>query len=70
MLVAGVLPMGPAEQAGLKRGDVITQVDGKAIANADALKAALAGKKPGDKAAVTYYRQGEGEKQATLTIGG
>jgi S1-C subfamily serine protease len=38
VLVAGVVPNSPAAAAGIRRGDVITQIDGKAIATADSLQ--------------------------------
>jgi serine protease Do len=41
VLVSGVLPGSPAEKAGLKTGDCITQVDGKAVADNDDLRAAI-----------------------------
>ncbi|MEB3224741.1 MAG: HhoA/HhoB/HtrA family serine endopeptidase [Synechococcus sp.] len=37
-LVLGVVPGSPAESAGLRRGDVITKIDGKAIADAQQLQ--------------------------------
>ncbi|WP_099240507.1 HhoA/HhoB/HtrA family serine endopeptidase [Synechococcus sp. BDU 130192] len=37
-LVLGVVPGSPAETAGLRRGDVITKINGKAIANAQQLQ--------------------------------
>ncbi len=58
-LVATVQSGTPAASAGLKEGDVITQVDGKAIDGADALSAAIRGHSPGDKIALTYMRNGQ-----------
>jgi membrane-associated protease RseP (regulator of RpoE activity) len=39
---------GPAVQAGLRDGDVITAIDGKQVLSGDALVAALKGRKPGE----------------------
>lgn len=57
-LVATVQGNTPAASAGLKEGDIVTQVDGKAIDGADALSAAIRGHNPGDKIALTYIRNG------------
>jgi putative serine protease PepD len=58
-LVATVQGGTPAASAGLKEGDIVTQVDGKAIDGADALSAAIRGHSPGDKIAMTYIRSGQ-----------
>jgi S1-C subfamily serine protease len=52
--IAGVLSGGPAEQAGLAAGDVITGVTGTAIGSADDLSSVLAGYDPGDTVPVTW----------------
>ena len=57
-LVAAVQGGTPAASAGLKEGDIVTAVDGKAIDGADALSAAIRGHSPGDKIALTYVRNG------------
>jgi putative serine protease PepD len=49
----------PARRAGLRAGDVITQVDGKRIGTGDELRAAINAKSPGDAVSVTYRRGGE-----------
>ncbi len=38
VVVVRVLPSTPAEKAGLRRGDVITEVDGQAVTNAEQLQ--------------------------------
>jgi putative serine protease PepD len=58
-LVASVQSGTPAASSGLKEGDIVTQVDGKAIDGADALSAAIRGHSPGDKIALTYVRDGQ-----------
>ena len=58
----------PADKAGLKAGDVITAIDGKAITNADALTASVNTYKPGDKVTVTVSRGGS-TKSITVTLG-
>ena len=54
---------GPAAAAGLKTGDVITAIDGAAIANANKLTAAISSHQPGDSIRLSVTRGG-----STLTI--
>ena len=49
----------PAEKAGLKANDVLTQMDDQLIINAEQLQTLIKGKKPGDDVSLTYYRQGK-----------
>jgi len=49
----------PAQRAGFRSGDVITQVDGKRVGTADELRAAINAKQPGDTVSVTYTRDGK-----------
>ena len=57
-----------AANAGLKAGDVITGINGHAIASGDDLSAAINSYKPGDKLQVTYQRGGS-EHTTTVTLG-
>ena len=50
---------GPAEQAGLQLGDVITAIDGTEITSMDDLMAAKKAYTAGDTSTLTVYRQGE-----------
>src|SRR3954470_24802820 len=50
---------GPAADGGLRSGDVVTAIDGKAIAGADALVNAVDGHKPGDQVTLTVRRGGD-----------
>ena len=54
LIVAG----SPAAKAGLKKGDVITAVDGKSIATADALTAYVTQASVGDSVTLTVHRGG------------
>ena len=63
-----VVAGGPAQQAGLKPGDVITSFDGKTITGADELIVAIRGKTPGDKVQIVYTRGGK-STTVQLTIG-
>ena len=58
----------PAAKAGLKAGDVITKVDGKAVANSDALIAIVSSHSPGQTLALTVSRGGA-TKQISVTLG-
>ena len=48
-------------------GDVITAVDGTAVATADALRAAVEAKSPGDRISLTFARGGN-EHSVSLTL--
>jgi len=50
---------GPASDAGLRTGDVVTAIDGKAIGGADALVNAVDAHKPGDQVTLTVRRGGD-----------
>src|SRR5581483_10494377 len=58
-VVASVTPGSGAEQAGLAQGDVITKIDGKDVASADDVTAAVADRKPGDTIDITIDRNGQ-----------
>ena len=57
----------PAEQAGLKAGDVITAVDGNAVASPAQLAERIFAHQPGDQVAITYTRNGS-SAQATVKL--
>ncbi len=58
----------PAADAGLKAGDVITAVNGEAIANARDLSRKIAAFKPGTTIQLTYLRQGR-EQTSSVQLG-
>jgi putative serine protease PepD len=66
--VGCVVTNGPADKAGLKAGDVITKVDGTAVADADALTANLSGRAPGNSVTLTVVRDGS-TKTVDVTLG-
>jgi putative serine protease PepD len=81
-LVQSVVPGGPADQAGLRAGDItaqlegnpiqlggdiITKVDGREIRSQTDLSNAIADKRKGDKVTITFMR-GRHEKTATVTL--
>ncbi len=68
-LVDQAEPGTPAADAGLKSGDVITKLNGEPVKNAADLTRRVAALKPGDKADITYLRDGD-EKTASITLAG
>jgi len=58
-LVGDVSPGSPADKAGLKSGDVITQVNGQPIGDASQLKLRVAQSAPGSKVQLDVNRNGE-----------
>ena len=58
-LVADVMPDSPADKAGLKGGDVITQLNGKPVKDSRNLKLAVANIVPGQKASAQVLRDGK-----------
>lgn len=59
VIVTDTVPDGPADKAGLKRGDVILQVNGKAITNHDELRLTISQMAPGSKVALSVSRDGK-----------
>jgi len=59
IIITGVLQNGPAGQAGIKPGDVITAVNGKAVGNVTELLGAVAALKPGVAAPLSVQRAGK-----------
>jgi S1-C subfamily serine protease len=59
LLVTEVKAGGPAEQAGLRPGDLITAINGKPLEPTDSLLAVLANNRPGDRVVLTVVRQNE-----------
>ena len=62
-----VLKGSAAEQAGLAKNDVIIAIDGQTVKDASSVQAKVNEYHPGDKATVTYIRDGK-EKTATVTF--
>ena len=54
-----VAEKGGAEDAGLKTGDIVTKVDNTVVSSYYDLSFAVGSKRPGDKVAVTYLRNGK-----------
>ncbi|VTU35553.1 putative periplasmic serine endoprotease DegP-like precursor [Variovorax sp. PBS-H4] len=58
-LVSNVEKGGPADEAGLRSGDVIRKVDGEPIVASGDLPALIGQKKPGSRITLDVWRQGE-----------
>lgn len=63
--VTEVTADGAAEEAGLRKGDVITAIDGKEIQKFGELQESIVNHRPGDKVKVTYLRD---KKEHTVTL--
>ena len=68
VIITGVLQNGPAAQAGIRPGDVITVVDGNPVSSVSQLLTAVAALKPGASAAMTVLR-GDGPVEISITPG-
>jgi serine protease Do len=66
-LITQVTANGPADEAGLKAGDVITAIDGTAVTTADGLQLLLQSYKVGQQVQVTYYR-GSNKQTVSVTL--
>lgn len=65
--VAEVMEGSTAEEAGLKKGDVLTAVDGKEISKMTELQEELSKHRPGDKVKITFMRDKK-VKSETVTL--
>jgi serine protease DegQ len=68
IVVLDVAKGGPADQAGIRPGDVLVALDGKPIARVEDFLAALRAHRPGDRVRVTIVR-GTARSDVTLTVG-
>jgi len=66
LLLSGVVGGGPAEQAGLQKGDVVVEIAGQTISNIYDYTYALDVLKVGEPTKVVYVRGGQ-RREATLT---
>jgi S1-C subfamily serine protease len=67
--VSTVLSGGPAAQAGLATGDVITSVDGQSVDSPTAISLLLVGHHPGDKIQVSWVDSSGQSHTATVDLG-
>jgi S1-C subfamily serine protease len=66
-LVRSIVPDSPAEQIGLREGDAVIAVDGRAISGQAGLVAVIRAREPGDEVTVEAVRNGE-EMTFTATL--
>jgi putative serine protease PepD len=69
LFVVGVVAGGPAAKAGLRAGDVITEIDGQTATTNIQLQELTLTKQPGDTVTIGYARDGATGKTATVTLG-
>ncbi len=67
-LIENVVAGSPAEQAGLQKGDIVTQIDGKDLQTDSSLAETVDTHKPGDVITLTVNRNGQ-TQQVKLTLG-
>jgi len=67
-LLADVVAGGPADKAGLKKGDLVTKIADKNIGDSNALVGAVQTAKAGDQVQITFKRDGN-QQQVTVTLG-
>ena len=58
-LIAGVYPEGPADRAGIRRGDILTAVEGKPVTNSSDMLNLIAALSPGQTATLMILRNQE-----------
>ncbi len=68
VVITGVLQNGPAAQAGVRPGDVITEVAGRPVSNVSQLLSAVAALKPGEASALAITRR-DGNQSLSVTPG-
>jgi S1-C subfamily serine protease len=59
VIISGVLPDSPAASAGLRTGDVIKSFDNKKFSDVGQLQSLIQKSKPGQRAQLTIYRNGQ-----------
>ena len=67
VIIAGVLKSGPADQAGIKPGDILVAIEGKPVPNTGDLFNRIAQLTPGSKAKMTILRK-DGEVSLDVPI--
>jgi len=67
VLISNVLPGGPADKAGIKVGDVITQLNGQPVEDPNSFRNKIATSPPGTQVTLNYIRDGK-EQQTTATL--
>ncbi len=66
-IVEDVIPGSPAERAGLRRGDIITRIQNRPVANAGSVQATVGIAPPGTRISLVYLRDGR-EANTSLVV--
>ncbi len=66
--IVEVIPGSPAEEAGLRVGDLVREVDGRSVSSSHPLAELLSLYRPGDRVTLTVERDGE-ELEIRVTLG-
>lgn len=68
VLITEVMPNSPAQKAGIKTGDILIEIDGKAIDNTNAMLETIASQTPGTVVAINLLRN-EANTRVQVKIG-
>jgi len=68
VVVAGVVSGGPADRAGVRTGDVVTEIDGEAVSEPSDVGNVVNAKEPGD-VIVLKVRRGEATRDVEVRLG-
>ncbi|OUS31702.1 2-alkenal reductase [Gammaproteobacteria bacterium 45_16_T64] len=68
LLVSGIFKDGPAHQAGIRPGDIITYINDKAIDDPKAAMTLVTNMRPGEKVAIGFIREGK-KHRLVATVG-
>lgn len=67
-LIGDVMPDTPAQKVGLKRGDVVTAVDGKEVKTPTEMRRQILNKKVGQRVMITFIRDGVKKNIPVVTV--
>ncbi len=67
--IVGVVPNGPADDAGIRVGDVVVAFDGRPVVGSEQLGEAIRSHRPGDRVSVTVVHQDGSRSTVTVTLG-
>lgn len=68
VLIGDVIDDSPASRAGLRAGDIVTQLNGKPVADANELRNAIAATKAGTEVKLRVFRDGQ-EEEMSVKVG-
>ncbi len=59
MIITGTVPEGPADQSGLREGDIITKINDRPVGDGRAAMNFIMNSRPGEKVAIDVFRNGQ-----------